>query len=91
MTADPIIQRVRSANPASATPIENAALLEAIVATPPDALDTGCTREDAAPPLAPAVDPCRRRRPVHRRRDRMGDGSAKSGGTLPVSLAVASR
>jgi hypothetical protein len=37
MTSDPIIQRVRSANPASATPIENTALLEAIVATPPDA------------------------------------------------------
>lgn len=37
MTSDPIIQRVRRTNPASATPIENAALLEAIVAMPPDA------------------------------------------------------
>ena len=37
MTSEPIIQRVRSANPAAATAVENAALLDAIVATPPDA------------------------------------------------------
>lgn len=40
MTSDPIIQRLRSANPASAAPIENTGLLEAIVATPPDARST---------------------------------------------------
>lgn len=36
MSPDPTIRRVRRANPAPAAPIEDAALLAAIVATPPD-------------------------------------------------------